>query len=326
VPDSEVPPGPGTAPASGPGPGTGPQPGPGTGPQPGPQPGPPRRFSPEVAEALRTYVYLLVDPRTGRPFLVGRGRNDRCFRHLEAARSGADSTAKFPGLERIRRAEADGRHVRIDILRHGLTATQANFVEAVAADALGLDRPAASSPPVGNGNGSGGGGGGSGGSGEPPGQGPPGERRIPVDALDSVLARPAKFKRAHPVVLLRVSPDRLADGIDPEAVRHGWRIARRWTDPDAPHAPRWAVVVGDDLVRGVFRITGWEPSPASAGPGRAGSADPVPPYPRFSFVGTRDPELEGRYVGRSVASYRGTGAPNPVTYVWCGPHWVNHPH
>ncbi len=306
MPDSEAIPGPGTTSAPGTGPGT------------GPQTGPARRFSPEVADALRTYVYLLIDPRTGRPFLVGRGRNDRCFRHLEAARDGSESTAKFPGLERIRRAEADGRRVRIDILRHGLTATQAKCVEAVASDALGLDRPGGAPPPGGSGSGSG--------SGNPPGQGPPGGRRIPVDALDSLLARPAKFKRAHPVVLLRVSPDRLTDGIDPEAVRHGWRIARRWTDPDAPHAPRWAVVVGDDLVRGVFRITGWEPSPPPAGPDRPGAADPVPPYPRFSFVGARDPGLEARYVGRSVAAYRGAGAPNPVTYVWCGPHWVNHPH
>src|ERR1700683_3961678 len=39
-------------------------------------------FTPGVSGQLGTYVYLLVDPRTGRAFYVGRGRNDRCFRHL----------------------------------------------------------------------------------------------------------------------------------------------------------------------------------------------------------------------------------------------------
>ena len=44
---------------------------------------------------------------------------------------------------------------------------------------------------------------------------------------------------------------------------------------------------------------------------------------RYSFTGTRDAGLEDRYAGRSVAAYLGTGTPGPVTYVWCGPHWVN---
>ena len=46
-------------------------------------------FPPGVAAKLAVYVYLLVDARTGRPFLVARGRGDRCFRHVEAARAGA---------------------------------------------------------------------------------------------------------------------------------------------------------------------------------------------------------------------------------------------
>ena len=36
----------------------------------------PAAFPPGVAEKLNTYVYLLVDPRNGRPFFVGSGRGD----------------------------------------------------------------------------------------------------------------------------------------------------------------------------------------------------------------------------------------------------------
>ena len=55
-----------------------------------------RGFPPGVSAKLRSYVYLLVDPRTGRPFYVGRGTNDRCFRPPRGgpgrgpARSGGD--------------------------------------------------------------------------------------------------------------------------------------------------------------------------------------------------------------------------------------------
>ena len=85
-------------------------------------------------------------------------------------------------------------------------------------------------------------------------------------------------------------------------------------DTVSPRSPTWAAVVTGDLVAAVYRIDAWEPSPAS--PGRAGTE-------RFSFAGTPDPDLDARYVGRSVRAYLGTGTPTSVTYVWCGPHWVN---
>ena len=50
-------------------------------------------FPPGVAAKLAVYVYLLVDPRTGRPFFVGRGRGDRCLRHVEEARAPGPAVA-----------------------------------------------------------------------------------------------------------------------------------------------------------------------------------------------------------------------------------------
>ena len=52
-----------------------------------------------------------------------------------------------------------------------------------------------------------------------------------------------------------------------------------------------------------------------ADPGRRldrSAADPGSrPPDRFSFVGSPDPELERRYVGRSVAAYLGAGPAEP---------------
>ena len=247
-------------------------------------------FSPAVSSKLRSYVYLLVDPRTGRPFFAGKGRGDRCFDHLAAARAAPsgekgqdDQDDRFPVLDRIREAESDGREVRIEILRHGLSNREARLVEAAVADALGIEVKSKLS-----------------------------SQRRAAGEMDVALAKRAKFKSSHQVVLLRVG----GAGADAsyDVARHSWRIGRRWIDPNAPRSPRWAVVVVGELVAAVFRLDRWEPT-GSSGTGRGDL--------RYSFVGVRDEELESRYLGRSVAAHRSAGPQSPVTYVWCGPHWVN---
>jgi len=265
------------------------------GPGPGPVPtavaasAPQVSFPPGVAAKLGAYVYLLVDARTDRPFHVGRGRGDRCFRHVEAARApvastgaGAPGTTRFPGLDRIREAESDGRPVRIEVLRHGLTTPEADLVVAAVDDVLALGLATRL-----------------------------GSQRTPAVELGASLAKRAKIKRAHQVVLLQVGAHG-TDAASPTA-RHGWRIGRRWVDPASVRSPKWAVVVSGDLVDAVYRIERWEPTPGS---GAAGMGE------RWSFVGDRDLELEARYCGRSVATYLAAGTPGQVTYVWCGPHWV----
>ncbi len=245
-------------------------------------------FSSGVSARLRSYVYLLIDPRTGRPFYVGRGRNDRCFRHVLAARSGTDQPGKYPMLERIREIESGDRMVRIDILRHGLSPDEALLVEAATHEALGL-----------------------------PGRPELGRQRRSAVEMGSLLAKRAKIKRGHQLVLLRVG----AAGADTsyDRVRHDWRIGRRWTDPDSLRSPRWAAIVAGEVIAGVYRIERWEASGPVHGHGGDGPPD------RFSFVGSPDPELDKRYRGRSVAAYGAAGSRSPVSYVWCGPHWINTP-
>jgi len=250
-------------------------------------PAAPQSFPPGVGAKLGSYVYLLVDPRTGRPFFAGRGRGDRCHRHVQAARatpSSDDTATKYPVLDRIREAEAGGRPVRVEILRHGLTPAEAELIEASVADALGLGHETRLEG-----------------------------QRGPAVEVGAALAKRAKIKRAHQIVLLRVGPH--GAPADYDTARHGWRIGRRWIDTGSIRSPRWALLVSGDLVEAVFRIEGWEPTPAAAGG-----------VERFSFFGTPDPELDARYAGRSVAAFLGTGTPSAVTYVWCGPHWVNTAH
>ncbi len=282
-------------------------------------------FPPGVADKLAWYVYLLVEPGSPAPFFVGRGRGNRCFDHVLAARSEPSSAPdgrvsraekKFRGLDRIREIEATAGPVCVEILRYGLTADEARSMEEAITDALGLTPDSKR-----------------------------GSQRRPAAELGIRLAKPAKFKREHPVVLLQLGAGEtdLAYG----TVRHGWRIGRRWSDPDAPRSPRWAVIVAGDLVAGVYRIDRWEATPLigradqPARPDRPdGPAEPdigttTRSTYRHSFIGERDEQLEDRYLGRSVAAYLGPrsgarsgtgsggaaliGAPNQVAYVGCGP-------
>ena len=183
--------------------------------------------------------------------------------------------------------------MRIEILRYGLDPDEALLVEAVAHDLLGL-------------------------SGGPAGV----SQRSPADEVRLLLTKRAKFKRAHQVVLLRAGPPGTDTSYD--RVRHGWRISRRWVDVDAPRSPHWAVVVVGELVDSAYRLDRWEAVGPADGASAAGKAERA--ADRYSFVGARDPELERRYMGKSVAPYFGKGAPSSVAYVWCGPHWVNSAH
>ena len=96
-------------------------------------------FAPGVTEKLGFYVYLLIDPRDGEVFYVGKGTGDRCFQHLKQAHhTKANATAEFGRLDRIRGIEAAGYETRIEVLRHGLDAETAYAVEAAAIDLLNL--------------------------------------------------------------------------------------------------------------------------------------------------------------------------------------------
>jgi uncharacterized protein len=89
-------------------------------------------FSAKVRSQLKSYVYAYIDPRTGRSFYIGQGKNNRAFDHLTEHK---DSDK----VRIINELRALGLSPEISILRHGLTEEEAKLVESVCIDFAGLD-------------------------------------------------------------------------------------------------------------------------------------------------------------------------------------------
>lgn len=199
-----------------------------------------------VAEKLGWYVYALRDPRNNELFYVGKGKGNRAYQHARAALK-----TRSPGslkLRRIAEIHANGREVAVEIVRSGLRDEKTAFsVEAVVIDALTLGQPAELSNPIAG----------------------HGQRWSTLEQLRHLEAPrvdiPAELR---PAVLIRprrkyseggrgyaMSADELW-----KITRGGWPI--RFRDY------KYVFCVHDAIVRGVWRVTGWDPDETRWGRGR----------------------------------------------------------
>jgi uncharacterized protein len=88
------------------------------------------KITDEIAETLKSYVYVYIDPRNGEPFYIGKGKGNRLFSHL-------DDPSDTKKVARIAEIRKNGFDPQIDILRFGLSDSEAALVEAAAIDLIG---------------------------------------------------------------------------------------------------------------------------------------------------------------------------------------------
>lgn len=90
-------------------------------------------FDEKTRQALKYYVYMLVDPTDNKPFYIGKGIDNRVFNHLDCALTDLDvSSAKYEIIREINKRGKVG-HV---IVRHGLTEHEAFQIESSLIDAF----------------------------------------------------------------------------------------------------------------------------------------------------------------------------------------------
>lgn len=91
------------------------------------------QFSQKTQEELKSYVYILIDPRDNKIFYVGKGIGNRVFSHVNEAIFNPSETEK---LEIIRAIKLENLKVKYFIIRHGLEENEALIVESVLIDFL----------------------------------------------------------------------------------------------------------------------------------------------------------------------------------------------
>ena len=242
------------------------------------------RIPPEVADRLGYYVYLYVDPRSGRPFYVGKGQGTRILSHLSA--EGESRKARVLGELR-----AEGREPRLEVLAHGLADEETALrVEAASIDLLGLaDLTNAvrgwRSVQLG---------------------------RLPLSELMTYYAaKPVEV--IDPVLLIRIN-QLYRHGMPAhdlyEATRGVWRLGARC------RGAKYALAVFEGVVREVYEIDEWHE--AGTTPYTTRDAEELKMEGRQEFIGRLAAnDVRDRYVGKSVAAYFKRGQQSPVVYVNC---------
>lgn len=234
------------------------------------------RITPEIADILKSYVYIYSDPRTGKPFYIGKGKGNRLFTHL-ADRSDKQKT------DRIAKIRQSGLEPRIDILRYGLSDSEAALVEAAGIDLLG--KPQLTNQIAGHHAMSFG--------------------RINSQLVIAMLkAKPVKVR--HKSVLITINrlyrSDMTAQELY-EATRGIWVIGRR------REGAQYAMAVFQGIVREVYQINRWHP----AGTLKYHTRDPkgFKGSGRWEFEGVVAADIRDMYIGYSV----GKSGQNPIRYV-----------
>jgi hypothetical protein len=237
-----------------------------------------------MAEKLGYYVYLYVDPRDGKVFYVGKGKDERCLEHLS-------EDDDHPKVKRIREIFAVGLEPRIEMLAHGLrTEQEAYNIEAAAIGLLGLENLT--------------------------------NRVVGKDSLrfgrkglseleGYYAAKPVKI--TDPVILIRVN----------QLYRHGmpalelyditrgvWRL-----DFERASGMKHVLAVYEGVVREVYEVDKWQPAQIS---GYTTRTDLVPDdaKSRIEFIGKPAPEvIRQKYVLGDVTAYTKVNSQSPCLYV-----------
>jgi uncharacterized protein len=234
-----------------------------------------------VGSKLGHYVYLYVDPRTGVPFYVGKGRGTRAIAHIK-------STEKKKLTTVIRRIRADGLEPRIEILSHSLPNEDAAFqIECAVIDALGLNNLANHVR---------------------------GWRSTTLGraSLKELVARyTGKRVVIHePTLLVRINQEYRRDMSAVElydATRSAWRLGPRRDEL------RYAFAVYEGVVREVYEISCWLPAVSTFNQRWEGRR--VRRTGRWEFVGTLAPDtVRARYVNSYVGHLFKRGNANPIGY------------
>lgn len=184
-----------------------------------------------VAEKIKSYVYMLLDPRTDppAPFYVGKGVGNRIFSHLNVAIASPEESDK---LDRIRAIHADGQEVLHIVLRHQLTPECAIEVEAAFLDYVDALTNIA---------------------------GGIGSQTRGLMTVDEVIAEfeAPNVSISEPAILIKINK-LYKRGMSADVLYHATR--KSWVMGERRNGAKYGFAVAFGIIRQVYRIEEWYPS------------------------------------------------------------------
>jgi uncharacterized protein len=233
-------------------------------------------FTAKVRSQLKSYVYAYIDPRTGRSFYIGQGKNNRAFDHLTDSK---DSDK----VRTINELRALGLSPEISILRHGLTEEEAKIVESVCIDFAGLERLS---------------------------NGVKGKysKKFGRAGIQELIRRydapPAKpTEKCIAININQTYQPGMTDRQIYECTRGIWPLGEKKDQAE------YALAVFQDVILEVYKVEGWHKA------GDIFSERTYSPSDRYEFVGNVSIQLSGKYKGKSLTGMFSGGKQFPVRYL-----------
>jgi uncharacterized protein len=240
------------------------------------------KFPAGVVNQLKSYVYRLIDPRSGETFYVGKGKGNPVFAHIKAEKK-LDGDAESNKLSRIRAINKAGFEVAHVIHRHGMNSSTATEVEAALIDAYpGLTNIASGK----------------------------GSNEFGTMHADEILARYAAKPATFDDNIILININRTASDMSLyDATRFAWKIS-------VSHAKKADYILATyrGMIVGAFIAENWLEANKQNFPDRYNERS----VGRHAFEGKEaDEKIQKKYVGKRVPDeYRKRGAANPIKYTW----------
>lgn len=232
-------------------------------------------FSQRTKESLGYYVYLLIDPRDNEIFYIGKGKNNRCFSHIEEATKKDSVSDK---CEHIRSIAEASLNVIIKILRHGLTESEALLVESACIDLMGDKTTNIVSGYYSNDTG-----------------------MMMTNEVEHLYSAEVLLEDQIVDPLIFINLNNAYEGAKQssdllyEATRKAWKV-----DPQRASKAKYAIATYKGISRMVFEIFDWYPSQEAG---------------RYEFNGQlASEEIQVKYSGKSLVNFVKVGAQNPIKY------------
>lgn len=241
-------------------------------------------FDQKTIEALGYYVYALVDPRTKKPFYIGKGKANRVFTHMECITDESFELNINEKFDIIREIQSIGQQVEHVVIRHGLSEEDAFVLESALIDFSRHFGIVISNEVVGHDT-----------------------RLFGIMTCDEISrkynAEPLTVLD-DPAIIININRQYKPGKTEfYESTRTSWVISKKRRE-----TVTYALSEYRGLIVEVFEITKWSPVETTDKKGQ--------PKIRWAFDGNVAPDgIRNKYLNKSIRHTKKKGAANPIRFI-----------